>query len=144
MTQDKDLTAAVRSQADRPQRSARVPFGVSRTKLDVPMQLEGYHLHWVNDSAGRIMEAERGGYSFVEPKEVGSLDTGSQVKRLVGKNEDGSALYAYLMKIEMRYYLEDQKTIQDEVDKFDKAIKRGTLEERGNERRYNDISISKS
>jgi hypothetical protein len=143
-TEKIDLTSAVRSQADRPQREKRVPFGITRTKLEVPMTLEGYHLHWVNDEPGRVMEAQRGGYTFVDPKEVGSTDTGSQVKRLVGKSEDGSALYAYLMKIEQSFYEEDQAVIQREVDKFDSAIRRGTLEQQAGDNRYNDIKITKS
>jgi hypothetical protein len=140
----KDLTAMVRGAADRPQRQARVPFGVARTKLDIPMQLEGYHLHWVNDEPGRIAEAQRGGYMFVDPKEVGATDTGSQVTRLVGKKEDGSALMAYLMKIEQEFYDEDQELIQREVAKFDSAIKRGTLEQQAGEPRYSNIHITKS
>jgi hypothetical protein len=144
MVQENSTTPLVRTQADRPKRESRVPFGVARTKLSVPMEIEGYHLHWVNDSAGRIQEAQRGGYTFVEPKEVGAPEDGSQVKRLVGKNEDGSAMYAYLMKIEMEFYLEDQKLIQSEVDRFDSAIKRGTLEEKAGENRYSKINITQS
>lgn len=144
MTQENNTTPLVRTQADRPKRESRVPFGVARTKLEVPMTMEGYHLHWVNDSAGRIQEAQRGGYTFVEPKEVQAVDSGSQVKRLVGRNEDGSAQYAYLMKIEREFYDEDQQTIQSEVDQFDRAIKRGTLEEVSGDRRYSDIKITKS
>ena len=144
MTQENTTTPLTRTQADRPKRESRVPFGVTRTKLEVPMTIEGYHLHWVNDSAGRIPEAQRGGYTFVEPKEVGAVDTGTQVKRLVGRNEDGSALYAYLMKIETAFYIEDQATIQGEVDQFDRAIKRGSLEEVSGDNRYSNIKITKS
>ena len=144
MTQIVTPTPQVRTQADRPKRESRVPFGVARTKLEVPMTLEGYHLHWVNDSAGRIQEAQRGGYSFVEPKEVQAPEDGSQVKRLVGKNEDGSAMYAYLMKIENEFYNEDQQMIQSEVDRFDSAIKRGTLDEKAGDNRYSKINITQS
>ena len=146
MSQDKETTPAlqVRTQSDRPQREKRVPFGVARTKLEVPMTLEGFHLHWVNDSPGRVMEAQRGGYTFVDPKEVGATDSGSQVKRLVGKDESGAALYAYLMKIEIGFYNEDQGLIQAEVAKFDQAIKRGTLEQVAGDNRYNNIHITNS
>jgi len=144
MVQENSAIPLVRTQADRSKRESRIPFGVARTKLNVPMELEGYHLHWVNDSAGRIQEAQRGGYTFVEPKEVGAPEDGSQVKRLVGKNEDGSAMYAYLMKIEMEFYHEDQQLIQSEVDRFDSAIKRGTLEEKAGDNRYSKINITQS
>lgn len=144
MTQEKSPLPLVRTEADRPKRDSRVPFGVARTKLEVPMTIEGYHLHWVNDSAGRVMEAQRGGYTFVDPKEVGSPDEGSQVKRLVGKNEDGSAMYAYLMKIEEAFYREDQASIQSTVDQFDSAIRRGAIDEKAGDNRYNNISIKNS
>lgn len=133
----------VRTQADRPKREARVPFGVARSKLSVEMELEGYHLHWVNDTPGRIHDAQRGGYAFVKPSEIGIEGTDTQVKRLVGTNEDGSSLYAYLMKIELQYYEEDQKVIQSQVDQFDRAIKAGKLEEKAGDNRYNaGIKIS--
>jgi hypothetical protein len=144
MTSVNETPTQVRTQVDRPQREKRTPFGVARTKLELPMALEGYHLHWVNDTAGRVEEAQRGGYTFVEPKEVHAPESGSQVKRLVGKNEDGSAMYAYLMKIEVAFYEEDQETIQSEVKRFDSAIKRGTLDEKSGENRYNSIKITKS
>ncbi len=144
MTQENSTTPLVRTQADRPKRGSRIPFGVARTKLSVPMEIPGYHTHWVNDVAGRIQEAQRGGYTFVEPKEVQAPEDGSQVKRLVGKNEDGSAMYAYLMKIENEFYAEDQQLIQSEVDRFDSAIKRGTLEEKAGENRYSKINITQS
>lgn len=139
--QDKDADQ-VRTQADRPQRAKRVPFGVSRTKLEVPMHIEGYHLHWINDTAGRVIEAQNGGYTFVEPKEVGAPESGSQIKRLVGRNEDGSAMYAYLMKIEQRFYEEDQAALKRENDKFDTAIRRGELEKAAGDKRYHNIKIS--
>lgn len=136
-------TTQVRTEADRPRRATRVPFGVARTKLDVPMHIEGYHLHWINDSAGRVMEAQRGGYTFVEPKEVGAVDTGTQIKRLVGRDEGGEPLYAYLMKIELEYYLADQKLIQDENERFDNAIRRGEVAPTVGDHRYDGgIKIS--
>lgn len=135
----------VRAQTDRPTRSKRVPFGVSKQKLGVGLDIPGYHLYWVNDTPGRVSEAQKGGYEFVAPKEVGEVSDGSQVKRLVGTNEDGSAMYAYLMKIEDAYYLEDQATMQKEIDKFDTAINRGTLDEKPGDKRYNaGISIKHS
>lgn len=133
----------VRTEADRPQRTSRVPFGVPRTKLDVPMELPGKHLHWINDTPGRIMEAQRGGYEFVNPKEIGIGDKESKVKRLVGRNEDNTPMYAYLMKIDLDWYEEDQKVLHRQADAFDEAIKRGKLDEKPGDNRY-DAGISVS
>ena len=136
-TSDKVPGSIVRSAADRPTRQARIPFGASRTKLGVNTELPGYHLHWVNDTTGRVDEAQQGGYTFVEPKEVGLADKDTQVKRFVGKGESGEAIYAYLMKLEQEFYDEDQKALQASVDVFDKAIKSGTLDQKPGENRYN-------
>lgn len=127
----------VRTEADRPQRSKRIPFGTARTKLGITMMIDGYHLHWVNDSAGRVAEAQAGGYTFVEPKEIGDASKESSIRRLVGTNEDGTAMYAYLMKIENAFYDEDQKDVQAIADKFELAIRRGELDSRPGDKRYN-------
>jgi hypothetical protein len=107
------------------------------------MEIPGYHLHWVNDTAGRVAEAQQGGYVFVEPKEVGDPSKETQIKRIVGAQEDGSALYAYLMKIEEEFYAEDQAKLQGDVDKFERAIRRGELDAKPGDKRYNGgIKIS--
>lgn len=137
MSDVKQTTPAVRSEADRPQRAKRIPFGVKRQKLGVSMDIPGYHLRWINDDGVRIVQAEQGGYMFVTPAEIGLTDKDSQVKRLVGKTETGSPLYAYLMKLEQAFYEEDRAVSQKEVDKFDTAIKSGSVEARPGDNRYN-------
>jgi hypothetical protein len=121
----------VRTVADRPQRKSRKPFGIPRSKLSVAMLVEGYHLHWVNDTPGRIHEAISGDYEFVSPKEVGVEEKDDRVKRLVGTNEDGSAMYAYLMKIREEWYEEDQKELQSVQEAIDYQIRNGKLEDTG-------------
>ena len=102
----------------------RIPFGAPRTKLEVPYKPEGYHLHWVNDDAGRIFAAQQGYYEFVTPDEVGMDKTeDNKVKVLVGKNTQNGPLFAYLMKIQQEYYDEDQKFINSRQDDFEKALK---------------------
>lgn len=114
----------------------RVPFGALRSKLTVLYQIPGYHLHWINDTPGRIHEAQQGDYEFVSPKEVGFDEAETKVKRLVGKNDDGSALYAYLMKIRQDWYDEDQKTYQAYLDDMDNQIRNGRLNEKAGDKRY--------
>ena len=127
----------VRAESDRPARSERIPFGVARTKLGVNMEIPGKHLHWVNDSGGRLEEAQMGGYTFVPPAAVRLPEKESYVRRLVGKDESGEALYAYLMMIDLELYEEDQKLLQTQVDRFDSAIRRGDLDAKPGENRYN-------
>ena len=88
------------------------------------------------------MAAQQGGYQFVNPKEIGSSEEGTQVKRLAGTREDGEALFAYLMKIELDLYEEDQKVLSTEIRQFEAAIKAGTLEEKGGHRYDGGIKIT--
>jgi len=114
----------------------RIPFGVPRSKLSVPFGIPGYHLHFVNDEAGRVYAAEQGGYEFVEPKEVGLDGTESRYKVLVGKTESGEGLFAYLMKIREEWYEEDQAENQRSVDQVEYAIQNGTFENDPSQKRY--------
>lgn len=135
-------TAAVTSEQDKStpeQRRAsrqRLPFGIPRSKLSVYKEVPGYHLHWVNDEAGRIYAAEQGGYEFVEPQEVGVDTQETRVKVLVGKTESGDGLFAYLMKIRQEWYEEDQEEIQSQIDSIEYAMKKGTFESEPGQNRY--------
>lgn len=138
-TQTKDVEKAqevVRVEGDRPQRKQRIPFGVPRTKLSVSAGIPGYHLHWINDVSGRIYGAQEGGYEYVAPKEVGAEGNETQVKRLVGTNEDGSPMFAYLMKIRQEWYEEDKAESQKVNDEIERAIKGGKLNEQSGDNRY--------
>jgi len=118
----------------------RIPMSVPKAKLAVP-DISGYHCHWINDYAGRIMQAHQGGYEFVSEDEAminnfslgtasdlsGNTDMGSRVSVVVGKNEDGTALRAYLMKIRNEWFAEDQAVAQERVDAVDQQIKRGRV-----------------
>lgn len=121
----------------KPTRNKRVPFGVPQTKLSVNNTIDGFHLHWVNDENSRLFQAEQGGYQFVDPSEVGVAgERESRVKVLVGSNADGSPMFAYLMKIPMEYYLEDQQILQGQLDQIDKAIRSGKFDEKAGDARY--------
>lgn len=128
-------------------RSERIPLGVVRKKLDAT-PIQGKHLYWMNDDAGRISAALQGGYEFVNEKDTkvndfvtpGNSDLGSQVKRLVGKDEFGSPLYAYLMQIDESLWAEDQASIQQQNDKIDNALIRGELNQF--EGQYGSVKIN--
>ena len=130
------MTKEIQETPAKVEQKKRVPFGVPRAKLTVANQIQGFHLHVVNDEGGRISQAMEGGYEFVLPAEVGSDSKESHVKWLVGKQEDGSALFGYLMKIREDWYEEDQKAVNATQDQFDIAIKKGTLEQSPGDHRY--------
>ena len=115
----------------------RIPMSVPRAKLTTP-ELPGFHCHWVNDYPGRILQASSAGYEFCSQDEAlitindlaGSAlgqgtDLGSRVSLVVGKNEDGSPLRAYLMKIRLEWYKEDQLAGQSQVDKIHEGMRQG-------------------
>jgi len=127
----------VEVKAEARQRSKRVPFGVPRNKLAVNNLIEGYHLRWINDEAGRIFQAQQGGYDFVTPSEVGLPPTpDDKVSVLAGSKKDGSALNTYLMKIAMEYYLEDKASHESQIDKIDTAIRGGKADDADKTGRY--------
>lgn len=136
----------------------RIPFGNPQTQL-AASQLEGYHLHWINDwhpqMTDRLQQAQNAGYRFVSRSEVdhspagmGNPTTdlsGERVSRTVGTRPDGSPITAYLMKIPEEWWLEHQKQIWDRARKVDQAIKRGaegTQVERGYVPRHDKIVLS--
>ena len=117
----------------------RIPMSVPRAKLSTP-ELPGFHSHWLNDYPGRILQAQAAGYDFVSQEEAlitmpdlaGSLvgagtDMGSRVSLVVGRNDDGSPLRAYLMKLPIELYKEDQAVAQEHVDNIHDAMQQGKL-----------------
>ena len=74
-----------------------------------------------NDVGGRIHDAGRAGYEFVEEDDDGRS---VKVSRRVGTNEDGSAMIAYLMEIRQEFYDEDQAVKQSRLDEIDAQITR--------------------
>lgn len=122
---------------------ARIPMSVPRTKMSTP-DIPGYHCHWINDYAGRIHQAQQAGYSFVGQDEAllyvpdiagkpigAGTDLGSRVSIVVGGNEDGTPLRAYLMKIPLEYYNADQSQMQDKVDSIHNAMRQGAVAGKG-------------
>ena len=121
------------ARGDKPSRLRNV-FNGTVGKLTVRGTIPGYHLHILNDLPGRIDLAVQGGYEFVLANEIESVttnvssrntDVGDKVRFLVGKNDTGTPLYAYLMKQRLEWYDEDQAALAEKNQKIDDAIKRG-------------------
>ena len=115
-------------------RSKRVPLGVARSKLSVPVR-PGYQRRWINDAEGRIANAESGGYQFaVDDKlQIGqqdidneNRDLGARISRVVDKT---TGQKAYLMEIKEEFYKEDQTAKVQKVEEVDRRIKKGKLEQ---------------
>lgn len=124
-----------RNETDRPEatRPTRTNFGGPRLKLHAD-PIPGHHLCWMNDDGLMIPEALDAGYEFVEDDraqvqnqrdEVAGRgnDLGRKVRRLVGRNESGGPLYAYLMKIKQEFFEDDQRKIAAHAQRVDDAIR---------------------
>ncbi len=115
-------------------RNSRVPLGVARAKLSVPTR-PGYVRRWVNDTEGRLMQAEQGGYQFATDQnlQIGAVDVdnenrdlGARISRVVDKS---TGQKAYLMEIKEDFYAEDQKVKAAAVAEKDRLIKTGKLDD---------------
>ena len=124
----------IRSTNGRARREARSSFNGTEAKLRIGHALPGYHLHILNDVPGRIDQALQAGYDFVSPDEVGGVannvvsrntDLGDKVRFLVGSGPNNEPMYAYLMKIELDLYEEDQQALQSKNNRIDEAIRGG-------------------
>jgi len=115
-------------------RNTRVPLGVARAKLSVPTR-PGYVRRWVNDTEGRLMQAEQGGYQFATDQslQIGAVDVdnvnrdlGARISRVVDKS---TGQKAYLMEIKEDFYAEDQAAKVRQVAETDRLIKTGKLDD---------------
>jgi hypothetical protein len=140
VTEPEIKVPTIRKASDRPRREVRGVFNGTRGKLkisevDVKNFAEaGWHLHIFNDADGRIEAALQSGWEFVTRDEIGSVvanvvdgntDLGNKVRFRVGRTESGDGLFAYLMKIPMADWLEDQQEIQNRIDAIDAQIHKG-------------------
>lgn len=101
-------------------RETRQPFGSQTQKLAYPKR-EGYHHHWFNDTPGRVDQALQAGYVHVKDK------TGKNVSRVVGTQDGGGGLTAFLMEIPQEWYDEDMAREEERNFATEAAIKRGDL-----------------
>ncbi len=115
-------------------RNSRVPLGVARAKLSVP-ERKGYVRRWVNDTEGRLMQAEQGGYQFATDQslQIGAPDVdnvnrdlGARISRVVDKS---TGQKAYLMEIKSDFYAEDQQAKANKIAETDRLIKTGKLDD---------------
>ena len=104
-------------------RRKRVPLGTPQQKLNanIPGGMVG---RWVNDTPGRIQRALEAGYQFINDQGT-TDDRESGRSMIVGSQENGEALRAFLMAIPREWYDEDQKAKQKPLEAFEDEIRRG-------------------
>ena len=118
-TEPETSEPVVARERETPDRKERVPLGVRRLKLAVP-ERPGFHRRWMNDGwkhdPSRISDAEAGGYVLVE----------GVAPRVVGSNDNSTAITARLMEIPQELYDEDQAAKAREIDEKEKTINKGS------------------
>jgi hypothetical protein len=118
-------------------------------RLEVHGKDPNFEYHWFNDDKGgmNISSAIRSGWVFEDRKDVQlnaaaiprNNDLGSRVRQVVGSDERGGPMYAYLMKIPKELWLHHQTgpgSREEYHRKLMSQIVEGTLGEKQGEMRY--------
>lgn len=125
----------------------RIPMSIPHRKLETP-EIPGYHQHWMADRDGRIQQALRAGYQFVEPEDINALNvkqigsgksapTGTDLGTRISMISGGETLY--LMKIKKEWFEADQAELarinqekQGLIMRGQMAVDKEDAEDRGN------------
>lgn len=134
-----------------PKRRRRVPLGTQRTKLNVPEDPR-FKYHWFIDEPGRVESAVIAAYDFCSATEFpeygvdevlpGNSDLGTKISRVVGSHEDGRPMRAYLMRIPMEYYQEDEQERMQAIDKIEESIRHGNIGTNVDNRYVKQVSLT--
>lgn len=130
---------AVRGQNDRDTKEISVRqrgvFNGTNLKLQVLTEIPGYDLRWFNDTPGRLLQAQQGGWEFVTRDEVARPDgnkvvdanssTDNRQTAIGGVLENNAPLNMYLMKIRKEWREEDQNEAQDKINETEAHMVRG-------------------
>lgn len=117
----------MRADAIDKQKPKRIPLG-RRNILTVTglTDQDDFHYHWFNDVEERLQHCLEAGYEFVGKTglSVGdkTVESARGTDSIVKKGVGGGRI-AYLMRIPMELYKQDQAAKQLEVDKLDANIK---------------------
>lgn len=116
------------------------PMSAGQRKLEVP-EIEGYRLYWFRDDPGRIEDALRAGYEFVEKDEISLNDLevagggdgkGDDLGDRVSRAQGGGAMRGnqparlFLMKCPLEIAEYAQSLVNRQVDAVADALRGGT------------------
>lgn len=112
------------------QKPKRVPLG-RRNILTVSglKDTEDFHYHWFNDSGDRLWKCMEAGYEFVNKSGLSAGETTVESARgtdSIMKKGVGGGWTAYLMRLPMELYKEDQARKQEDVDAIEAEMKRAS------------------
>lgn len=109
------------------QKPKRVPMG-RRNILTVNglKDTDEFHYHWFNDNGDRLHKCREAGYEFVLKSGLTAGDATIETARgtdSIMKKGVGGGQIAYLMKIPLEFYKQDQAAKQVEVDSLEAEMK---------------------
>ncbi len=114
-------------------RSGRVPMGLPDRKWNCP-ENDGYQYRVFNDNwmakPGNIQAAQAAGYELVHSQDE------KQKEKVVGTNDNGTAITGFLMRIPKVIFDEDQAAKQKINDRIDQQIRAGKFQEGRGDGRY--------
>ncbi len=117
-----------RAEAIESQKPKRVPMG-RRQILKVMGNLDNdnFHYRWMNDEGERLFHAQEAGYEFVSKDGLQAGDQNVESARgteSIMKKGVGMGVTAYLMRIPMEFYRQDQAAKQRVVDEMEADIRK--------------------
>ena len=118
-----------RGRSQRTERTTRIPMSGSRKRMHVDPELfPDFHIAWINDSKDLLYRAKRAGYEHVFSNEIpgwgfGDPDTGSSTDSMVSMKVSANTV-AYLMKLPIELWEEDQQTKREENEARTSSMKR--------------------
>ena len=102
-------------------------LGVNEEFLD----RKNFEYRWINDDGQRVQSLTvQDDWDLIDdPSKAGKEDVdglGTKVAKVVGRNDAGQPLYAYLARKRRDWHEEDQRKKQEPLDQIDETIRRGT------------------
>jgi len=106
----------------------RIPMSGTRDKLAVRGKKDGYVYRIVNDTPGRVQEAQLAGYEVVVGEDITfghrHVDSASGKGGSVATTPVGGGTDGILMRIRKDWYEEDKKARHDAIDESEKQMRR--------------------
>lgn len=133
--------------AQQTKKRKRIPVdGRDRNILTIEGKEPGFHYCIVNDSRRNLQEYQEAGYEFVthpvtigDEKVTASRDKDGKVSKIVGTDQQGKPIRAYLMRIKQEWYNEDMEAFNKNVDASEADMKRQLNSEEDG--RYGGVTI---
>jgi hypothetical protein len=103
--------------------------GLAGLKLAVPpelLDLNKFVYRWANENDRRLIDlTENDDYEIVKDTRIEGEGEGTPVTKVVGTQQDGKALRAYLLRKPKHYYDEDRRANLKAISETEDQIRRG-------------------